>query len=93
MENFLGEILNICRLPIDEISKDFKVIQIGRKAIYICNFSKVLDYTNEKIVLKLRKGALQINGNALFISQINKKEIVVKGDILSFGVECDEKKR
>lgn len=93
MDNFIGEILNICKLPFDEIVKDYKVIQLGRKAIYVCNFLKILDYSEEKILLKVSKGKLQILGEDLFISQINKKEIVVKGSIESFGMVVDEKNK
>lgn len=93
MDNFIGEILNICKLPFDEIVKDYKVIQLGRKAIYVCNFLKILDYSEEKILLKVAKGKLQILGEDLFISQINKKEIVVKGSIESFGMVVDEKNK
>ena len=39
----------------------------------------------EKIILKTKKECLEINGNDLIISQINKGEIIIKGNIISFG--------
>lgn len=93
MDNFVKEILNTCKLPFEEVSKDFKVIQLGRKVIYICNYQKILDYSCEKVVLKLSKGKLSVLGEDLYISQINKKEIIIKGLILSFGMVVDEKNK
>lgn len=93
MDNFVGEILSVCKLPFEEINKDFKVIQLGRRAIYVCNYLKILDYSDDRILLKISKGKLQISGEGLFISQINKKEIIAKGNILSFGVVIDEKSK
>ncbi|MGN0961832.1 MAG: YabP/YqfC family sporulation protein [Christensenellales bacterium] len=94
MDNYLNEICDICKLPFNEINQDFKVIQLGTKAIYVCNFKKIIDYSIGKVVLKIQKGTLEIIGNDLYISQINKSEIIIKGFIESFGVGViDEKKK
>lgn len=94
MDNFIQELVEICKLPFSEIKNDFKVIQLGRYAIYVCNYKKIIDYSINKIILKVQKGTLEILGNELYISQINKGEIIVKGDIQSFGVGViDEKKK
>ena len=86
MENYLDEIINVCKLPFSEVVTEFKVIQIGNRIIYIGNFKKILDYSNNRVALKTSKEVVEIVGNNLLISQINKNEIIIKGDIYSFGV-------
>lgn len=94
MENYIKEMIEICKLPFGEISGDFKVIQLGTRAIYVCNYKKIIDYSVERVVLKLNKGTLEIIGRDLYISQINKGEILIKGYIQAFGVEvADDKKK
>lgn len=93
MENYLSEIIHICKLPLEELIKDFKAVQIGRRAIYICNYNRIIDYSLNKIVLKSHENTLEVSGDNLQISQLNKKEIVIRGDIYFFGtgVVNDEK--
>ena len=92
MNNFLGEIIDVCRLPFSEVINTFKVIQLNDKAIYVSNYTKFLDYTTTKVVLKVKNKTLEINGDNLKISLINKKEIVVKGIINSFGTGFSNEK-
>ena len=86
MENYLNEIVSACKLPFSEVLSEFKVVQIGQKVIYICNFKKILDYSCNRIVLKAVKDVIEVVGSDLVISQIEKNEIIIKGEILSFGV-------
>lgn len=86
MENFIQEIIQVCKLPFNELIQDYKIIQLGNRAIYISNFKKVIDYSIEKIVLKLKKGVLEVIGRDLYICQINSGEIIIKGCIESFGM-------
>lgn len=86
MESYINEICNVCKLPFNEIINDYKVIQISNKAIVVNNYIKILDYSSNKISLKVKKDILSILGNDLYISQINQGEIVIKGIIYSCGV-------
>ena len=93
MENYIKEIVGICKLPFDEINKTFKVIQLGTRGIYVCNFKKIIDYTHERVVLKVVNDTLEIGGENLSISKINKGEIVIVGKIHSVGLgNVNEKK-
>lgn len=83
MDNFIQELINIVKLPFDEINKDYKLIMLGSKTIFISNYKKILDYTQDRVVLKVYKDYLEINGRELFISLINKHELILKGEILS----------
>jgi len=90
MDNYLNEICDICKLPFNEIINDYKVTQIGNKAIVVYNFIKILDYSDEKISLKVKGDIFTIIGVNLYISQINKNEIIIKGKICSCGIEVKE---
>lgn len=93
MENFISEISKICKLPFDELGKAFKIIQIDSKGIYVCNFKKIIDYSREKVVLKVTNNTLEILGSDLVISQLNKGEIIISGSIYSCGLgSINEKK-
>lgn len=93
MENYIKEILSICKLPYSEIGGDYKVINIGGKAIYICNFKKIIDYSSIRVVLKIKNNTLEIGGENLVINQINKGEILISGIINScnLGVVGEKK--
>ena len=87
MENYINEIIEICKLPLNEICDDFKIICVKNKIVYICNFKKILDYTHERIIVKTNKNNLTVSGENLEIKQMNKGEIVLTGEIvdISFG--------
>ena len=72
MENYLNEIISACKLPFSEVVSEFKVVQISKKIIYICNYKKILDYSSNRVALKTAKDVVEIIGNDLVISQIEK---------------------
>ena len=84
---------NICKLPFEQISKSFKLIWFGVNGLYISNFKKIIDYRKEMIVLKISNNTLEISGNDLNISLINKGEILITGNItqISLGVKNERK--
>lgn len=85
MDNYIEELVGIARLPFNEIMKDVKVILVSNKIMYVCNYIKILDYSKERLVIKIPKNTLEVSGEDLYISQINKGEIVIKGKIFNFG--------
>ncbi len=94
MNNFVEELCGISKLPFNEITKDYKIIMLSNKSLYLCNFIRVLDYSDTKIVVKLKKvKSLEITGENLQICQINKSELIIKGyiNLIDFG-ENNEKK-
>lgn len=94
MNNYIRELLEVCGLPFDEVSRQYKVISIGGKMIYVSNFQRIIDYTTDRIVLKISRNTLEIVGKRMQIQQINKNEIVIQGEICSFsqGVNNENKK-
>lgn len=82
MDNYEEELSNIAKLPFNEITSDYKIIILSNKVLYLCNFIKILDYSDAKIAIKVKKNkSLTIEGDNLYICQINKREIVIKGNI------------
>lgn len=92
MDNYISELSNICKLPMEIIDKHFKLTWFGATGLYIANYKKIIDYNCERIVLKITNNTLEIVGNDLEISLINKGEILIKGKVnsISLGV-VDEK--
>lgn len=95
MNNLIEELLDIAKLPFNEISKDFKLVVLSDKVLHISNFLKILDYSNEIIEIKVKKTKnIAIVGENLQICQINKKELIIKGHICSIELgEINEKKK
>ena len=86
MENYISEIASICKLPFKEIIDDFKIIQIGSRMIHVSNYKKIITYTTEQVILKIKKNTLEINGSELVLAMINKCEIIIKGNINSIAL-------
>jgi sporulation protein YqfC len=93
MNNYIKELISICKLPFNEIIDDFKIVQISSKVIYVSNYKKIIDYTNTHLVLKVKNNTIEIEGENLFLSQINKSEIVVKGTIISIKLGMKNEKK
>lgn len=93
MNNYISELTNICKLPFEDVTKNFKLIWFGVTGLYIANYKKIIDYSKQKVVLKISNNTLEVIGQELIISLINKGEILIKGSInsISLGV-VDEKK-
>lgn len=94
MDNYVAEMSKICKLPFEEVSKSFKLIWFGFNGLYISNFKKIIDYRKEMVVLKIINNTLEVSGEDLNISLINKGEIIIRGNILgiSLGVNNEKKK-
>ena len=94
MDNYIDEMASICTLPFEEVSKSFKLIWFGCNGLYVSNFKKIIDYRKEMVVLKITNNNLEISGEDLNISLINKGEIIIKGNIasVSIGVSNEKKK-
>ena len=81
MHGFLEEYSNILKLPINEISKDFKIILVGGKVIEIINYIKILTYSSAFVCLKIVNNEINIEGSNLIIKELSKKDMVISGNI------------
>lgn len=93
MNNFINEIVELSKIPINEISSDFKLIMIGHRVVYVSNFKKIIEYGSSAINIKTKSGVCSVCGSNLSIVQINKGELIIKGEIDCCGdMEMYEKK-
>ena len=83
MKGFISEISEITGLPFEEIKKDFRIVQVGSKSIHIMNYSKILSYSNEQLILKIPNNKLEISGYNFEIKELNRREILLKGIVNS----------
>lgn len=88
---FLDELSKITGLPISETFKDYKIINVGGKVIYIQNYLKLLTYNQEEIVLKIKNNELIIEGKDLKIAELGEKNILIKGQINKSYLAKEEK--
>ena len=63
----------------------YRAVLFGENSAYIENVSAIISYSKEKIVLGLKRGSLEINGENLYVKQYTEKDILICGKIV--GVE------
>lgn len=81
MLSFFEDIAKLTGLPLDIINNGYRIYNFAGKSIYIENFKSIITYTTTLISLKLKKGAVKIQGENLYIKEINLTSIVINGDI------------
>lgn len=77
----LKELLNHVDCDLSTLLGEFKIELIGTRAISAQNFIKILNYSNEKIVLKIKNNEVNIEGKDFRIAEMGAKDIVVVGKI------------
>ena len=95
MDNYFNEIIGAVKLPFNEINKDTKIMLVGNKVLYVSNYIKILDYSTERIVVKVYKNILEILGQNISISQINRGEMIIKGtlNVIQYSEGNNEKNK
>ncbi len=93
MDNYISELASICKLPFEDITKNFKLIWFGSTGLYVANYKRIIDYNSDKVVLKINNNTLEIFGENICISLINKGEILIKGNISSVSLGVVNEKR
>lgn len=73
----LGMVLEI---PQSTLLNVPRVTMIGAYQVYIENHRGVLEFTSERLRLRLPAGQLQINGEGLVIRRIIREEVFVEGE-------------
>lgn len=78
-------------LEVPEVSSDVSEITVTTKSgIKINNYTEILNYDQNTVVIKLNKGFVTFNGNNLNITYINDKYIVLSGEVFTVNFEgCD----
>ena len=50
--------------------------------LYIYNYQEIVLFSNSIIKIKIKDFILEVNGNNLLITKMEKKELLIKGSIL-----------
>ena len=62
---------------------EFKLTLIGTRALFIQNYIKILNYSSNKIVFKIKNDILTVVGENFEIKEMGKQEIIVVGTVFS----------
>ena len=57
---------------------------IGKNKIVIENFKNIVQYSNENIKVNTSCGIFEIVGKSLFLKELNKNKILIKGILKQF---------
>ncbi len=69
----------------NEIVLDVPLINIlGKSKILIENFKNIAQYSNEIIKINTSCGVFKITGKNLFLKELNKNKILIKGALTKF---------
>ena len=82
MFNFFDSLKNE-NLFIPDGINSFNVVFVDGKLLYIEGHKGILKLQNDIIVLKVRKAVLTIKGQDMFLKDLKKDSVTIKGNILS----------
>ena len=77
---------------ISDISEELtmgltKIVVLGDRECMIENYKGIIQYENEKIILKTADGNVLVEGNDLHINEIGEGEMLIKGKITNLNLE------
>lgn len=81
MFGFFNELREVVGLDAKEIAKSYKVAFVDGGGILVSNFQKILTYSNNLLVLKVRNNVINIEGVGIEIKELSKDELIAKGKI------------
>lgn len=81
MFGFLEELVEVTNLKHNDSKDLFKVTTLGRNAMCVSNYVKIITYNSQVLSLKLKSGTLNINGELLTIKELNPHDIIISGKI------------
>ncbi|MBE5812598.1 MAG: sporulation protein YqfC [Clostridiales bacterium] len=64
-----------------------KIIILGNQECMIENYKGIIQYENQKIILKTINGIVSVEGNDLCINEIGEGEMLIRGKITSLTLD------
>ena len=64
-------------------------ISIYDSYIHVFNYKELVSLTSKLIILKMDEFNLEIKGDNLFITKMEKREILIKGNIMNVGMSYE----
>ena len=83
MFNFLDELYEVAGCKPSELKDSYKLIMLSNSVVYVSNYIKILSFTDQIVVLKVKGNELNIEGENLTIKSLCSNEIIVKGRVAS----------
>ena len=78
---FIKELLKYVDADVSTLLGEFKLTLIGTRALFVQNYIKILNYSNDKIIFKVKNDIITILGENFKIKEMGKNEIVVVGNV------------
>ncbi len=85
--NFLQSLAAKTSLPCDLLEGEFRLELRGSREMYICGCKKILEYSEERIVIRAKLFNVVIEGHELECASFHCSGIVVEGSIKSIDLE------
>ena len=70
-------------LPFDTAFSTFRYVNMGGGALYVQGHKGIVSFDAGKVVLRVPKARLEVQGNNLKIKQLSNDDIVISGEIAS----------
>lgn len=77
--------LNIKNAIINFLYDNNYFISFFKDSIYIYNYERIINLSENKITLKIENFTIDIIGNNLKITQMNNIELLIEGNIKNIG--------
>ncbi len=85
-ERFRERFIDIFGLPAEVMLKLPIVMMVGGKSLILENHRGILEYSRERIRIRLVNGEVTITGYNLVIQSISNEEIQIKGEITGLSL-------
>ncbi len=86
MRDVIQSVIDSCDVDKTTLSGNKCLVLVGC-AVYLDGCSGIITFTENEIELKTKKGKVFIKGEKMYLKQITKQDIIVKGKINSVTVE------
>lgn len=83
-EKFTTRFIETFDLPPEVMLNLPLIMMVGGKSLILENHRGILEYSRERIRIRLAKGEIMLNGRNLLIQSISNEEIQIKGDLTGF---------
>lgn len=86
MKDVLQSVLDSCDIDRTTLSGNKCLVLVGC-AVYLDGYSGIVTFSETEVELKTKRGKVMIKGEGMYLKQITKQDIIVKGKIISVTVE------
>ncbi|MBE6547311.1 MAG: hypothetical protein E7667_00335 [Ruminococcaceae bacterium] len=88
--NVIQSIISKTQLPCDLLKGQFRLELRGNCELYACGCKKILEYSQENILLMAERFNLRILGENLTCASFHCRGIVIEGKIQEIGLESEK---